>query len=132
MLPAAAPAALQDAYRSLAEAWQSGHQDKVDITYDNVLWRLPNDRSVWLFGWRNKFRAHMAVALADYAFSDDGDKVKIDQTTLQQDEHAVVVLGWHHSESGTRPGLAGRRAAGRPARSGPQTAPLRALQLPGL
>jgi len=96
VLPAAAPAALQDAYRSLAEAWQTGHEDSVDISYDNVLWRLPDDRSVWLFGWRNKFRAHLAVALADYAFSDDGDRVKIDQTNLQQNEHAVVVLGRHH------------------------------------
>ena len=96
VLPAAAPAALLDTYRSLAEAWQTGHEDTVDISYDNVLWRLPDDRSVWLFGWRNKFRAHMAVALADYAFSDDGDTVKIEQTILQQDQHAVVVLGRHH------------------------------------
>jgi hypothetical protein len=35
----------------------------------------------------------MAAALADYAYSDNGDKVQIGQTTLQQDEHAVVVLG---------------------------------------
>ena len=96
VLPATAPAALLEAYRALAEAWRTGHEDTVDISYDNVLWRLPDDRSVWLFGWRNKFRAHMAVALADYAFSDDGDRVKIEQTTLQQDEHAVVVLGRHH------------------------------------
>jgi hypothetical protein len=112
VLPAAAPAALQDAYRSLAEAWQTGHQDKVNISYDNVLWRLPDDRSVWLFGWHNKFRAHMAVALAGYAFSDDGDRVKIEQTTLQQDEHAVAVLGRHHSNPAH---ALGWLAAGQPA-----------------
>ncbi|MEA2079176.1 MAG: M20/M25/M40 family metallo-hydrolase, partial [Pseudomonadota bacterium] len=95
VLPAAAPAALQKAYRSLAEAWQTGHQDKVDISYDNILWRLPDDCSIWLFGWRNSFRAQMAVALADYEFIDNGDKVKIDQTRLQQDRHAVVVLARH-------------------------------------
>jgi hypothetical protein len=112
VLPATAPPAVQSAYRSLAEAWQTGHQDKVDITYDNVLWRLPKDRSIWLFGWRNSFRANMAVALADYASIDNGDKIPIDKTTLQQDQHAVVVLARH---PGNPAHALGWLAAGQPA-----------------
>ncbi|MEN8763496.1 MAG: M20/M25/M40 family metallo-hydrolase [Thiogranum sp.] len=112
VLPAAAPAALQDAYRALAETWQAGHQDEVDISYDNVLSRLPDDRSVWLFGWHNKFRAHLSVALADYAFSDKGGTVKIDETTLQQNEHAIVVMG---RSPGNPAQALGWLAAGQPA-----------------
>jgi hypothetical protein len=95
VLPAAAPAPLQAAYRSLAEAWRAGHEDTIEISYDNVLWRLPKDSSVWLFGWDNRFRAHMASALSDYDVSDTGNQVRIAQSVLQADEHALVVLGRH-------------------------------------
>ena len=93
VLPAEAPAPLRAAYRSLADSWRSGHQDTVEIVDDKALRDLPDDRSTWLFGWRNRFRAQMTAALADYPFSADHDSVMIEQTTLRQNEHAVVVLG---------------------------------------
>jgi len=95
VLPAAAPAPLQAAYRALAEAWRAGHEDSVEITYDNVLWRLPGDSSVWLFGWHNRFRAHMAATLSDYDFIDTTGQVQIAQSALNEEEHALVVLGRH-------------------------------------
>ena len=93
VLPSRAPAALQAAYRALAEAWQAGSPRQFAIISDAELDTLPPDRTVWLFGWENRFREHDAGgALGAYAFADQGDSVRIEQTTLTRTAHAVVVM----------------------------------------
>ncbi len=92
LLPSRAPAALQDAYRTLAESWQAGNPRQFTIASDDELETLPTDRTVWLFGWRNRFRPQLQKALAGYAFADQGDSVRIAQTTLTPAAHAVVVM----------------------------------------
>ncbi len=109
VLPSQAPAALQDAYRELAESWRAGNPRAVDIASDAELEHLPTDRAVWLFGWRNRFRAQLDRALDGYPFVAQGDSVRIEQTRLTQQANAVVVmarqpaspdqaLGWLASE----------------------------------
>jgi hypothetical protein len=61
VLPAAAPAALHDAYRELARAWQHG-QAGWEITTDAALDALPEDRALWLLGWQNAFAQEVATA----------------------------------------------------------------------
>jgi hypothetical protein len=92
VLPSQAPAALQDAYRTLAESWQAGNPPQFSIASDAELDTLPSDRTVWLFGWRNRFRPQLDAALAAYAFADQGDSVRIEQTILKRDAHTVVVM----------------------------------------
>jgi hypothetical protein len=92
VLPSQAPAALQQAYRELAETWKTGNADAVEIASDVELETLPADRTVWLFGWRNRFRAELAKALDGYPFVDRGDSVRIEQTTLTRTANAVVVM----------------------------------------
>ncbi len=53
VLPDAAPAAMKQAYRELAESWLQGQADRVEITLDTRLSEIPGDRSVWLLGWQN-------------------------------------------------------------------------------
>jgi len=93
VLPAAAPAALRAAYEAVARAWQAGQPGRIELADDTDLEQLPGDRSVWLFGWHNRFRPLLAGALADYDFTDEGAAVRIEGTRLVAAEHAVVVLG---------------------------------------
>jgi hypothetical protein len=93
VLPGAAPETLRQAYASLARSWQGVKPDRIEIVLDNEVERLPVDRAVWLFGWRNRFRAQLTQALAEYDFHDGGDSVRIDDTVVRRDEQAVVVLG---------------------------------------
>jgi len=93
VLPDAAPAELGSAYETLARAWQAGQPGQVEVVADSDLERLPGDRSVWLFGWDNRFRPLLARALADYDYADQGATVQIAGTVLGRDEHAIVVLG---------------------------------------
>ncbi len=92
VLPSQAPAALRDAYRALAESWQAGNPRQFSIASDGQLKTLPNDQTVWLFGWGNRFRQQIGAALTAYAFADQGDSVRIEQTTLKRDSQAVVVM----------------------------------------
>ncbi|MGB5259702.1 MAG: M1 family aminopeptidase, partial [Gammaproteobacteria bacterium] len=95
VLPAQAPPALLEAYRSLAQSWQSGKPGQVEVTLDRELGQLPADRAVWLLGWRNRFRGQLTRAVDAYAFDDQGDTIHINDTTLTTGTHSLVVLGRH-------------------------------------
>jgi aminopeptidase N len=92
VLPSAATEPLRAAYAELAATWKSGNPERFTIVADNQLTELPADRTIWLFGWSNRFRSRFDAALADYAFSDRGDAVTIAGTPLDRDSHAVVVM----------------------------------------
>ena len=93
VLPAAAPAERAAAYADLARAWQAGQPGRIEVSLDADLEQLPAGRSVWLFGWQNRFRPLMVESLAGYNFKDQGTGVEIDGTALTEDAHAMVVLG---------------------------------------
>ncbi len=92
VLPAASPRALLESYRQLAESWQAGRANELEIRLDRELEELPQDRAVWLFGWDNRFRPQVAGALADYPFTDLGDRVRIADADLARDRDSIVVL----------------------------------------
>ena len=98
VLPAQATANMQRAYRTLAESWRRGKPGQLDIKSDDALEHLPDDRAVWLFGWRNRFRPQFKTALAAYDFEDTGNGIRIEQTTLTPTTHSLVVLGRHPQE----------------------------------
>ncbi len=93
VLPDAAPAELKSGYATLARAWQAEQPERIEVVADSELGQLPDDRSVWLFGWRNRFRSLLEQALEDYDYADQATAVQIDGTSLNEDEHAIVVLG---------------------------------------
>ncbi|MFQ5644418.1 MAG: M20/M25/M40 family metallo-hydrolase [Thiogranum sp.] len=98
VLPTQAATDTQRAYRTLAESWRKEKPAQVDVKFDNELERLPDDRAVWLFGWRNRFRPQMDTALAAYDFEDTGNGVRIEQTPVTPATHSLVVLGRHPRE----------------------------------
>jgi aminopeptidase N len=115
VLPSAGPGALRQAYTDLAAAWKAGDPDRFSIVADNDMAQLPDDRAVWLFGWNNRFRPRIDAALADYAFTDQGDAVTIDGTSLGRETHAVVVMARHPANPGQALGwLAADEAAALP------------------
>jgi hypothetical protein len=93
VLPDQAPAGLKLAYRELADRWQRENPGQIDIVSDATLQVLPNDRAVWLFGWKNRLRPHLNAALQAYDFMQAGDNVRIAGTTLTAQAHSLAVLG---------------------------------------
>ena len=99
ILPATAPESIRLGYQELAKIWQQSRTVNMEIKLDNELDELPADRAVWLFGWENSFRTMMKNALSDYDFADKKDTIHIESTELKRDQHSVVVMARHPSNS---------------------------------
>ena len=87
------PAGLKQAYRALALQWQQEKPGHVEVVVDSEVKTLPDDRTVWLFGWHNRFRPQLNAALQAYDFAASGDKVRIAGITLTPQTHSLAVLG---------------------------------------
>ena len=99
VLPAAASEPIRQGYQDLAKGWQKGRSVQLDIRLDNDLNELPTDRAIWLFGWENKFHHMINKALSDYDFIDKEKTVHIESTELKRDQHSIVVMARHPSNS---------------------------------
>ncbi len=66
VLPEAASATTQDAYRRLAESWRRGN-DGWEIVLDGELDALPGSGAVWLLGWENAFVETFDATAGDLA-----------------------------------------------------------------
>ncbi|MGD8842114.1 MAG: M1 family aminopeptidase, partial [Gammaproteobacteria bacterium] len=99
VLPDAAPEELRQAYEAVAKTWQAGQNGRIEVVGDSTLDVLPGDRSVWLFGWQNRFRHQLADAMEGYDYHDRGATVQIAGGALNEREHAVVVMGRRAADS---------------------------------
>ncbi len=93
VLPASAPEALRSAYTALAESWRRGKPGGLTVVLDSELDALPTDRGVWLFGWENRFRSAVPVALAGHAFELDDHGATVGGLRLTRADDAVVAIG---------------------------------------
>ena len=87
-----APTDLKQAYQALAERWQQEKPGHFNVVFDTKVQTLPDDRTVWLFGWHNTFRPQLNAALQAYDFAPGGDSVRIAGTTLTPQTHSLAVL----------------------------------------
>ncbi len=95
ILPARAPAALRGAYRELAEGWQQSRSRTVKVVQDIDIERLPEDKTVWVLGWSNRWRDAIHNALSEYPFAVSNDQMTLGETTLPLADHSVVGVARH-------------------------------------
>lgn len=95
ILPSKAPRKLRKAYEVFAESLSRSGPDEVDVTYDRKIKKLPNDRSVAILGWQNRFFEQALPAWAAYELNVTGDAVLMGKTELARDNHAFVLAGRH-------------------------------------
>lgn len=95
ILPSQAPQAVREGYAALARAWQRGRE--LEITTDAALGELPSDRTIWLFGWENRFRPQFNEALADYAYKATQDGLNLESNRLRREQHSAVVVTRHQA-----------------------------------
>jgi hypothetical protein len=101
VLPAAAPAALREGYRQLAEAISSSADSK-EIVLDEAIDWLPDDRAVWVMGWENRFRPAIVHAVTGFPVTVGDSASRVDGTELTRTRHAVVLAAHQpgHPDSG--------------------------------
>lgn len=77
LLPSMADEAMQSAYRQLAQRWQRSQAGAWEIKLDSDVEVLPTDKTVWLLGWRNRFKSAVYEALAAHQVEGAAAKVVI-------------------------------------------------------
>jgi hypothetical protein len=92
ILPAAAPDALRQGYRRLAETLVRP-PDSADIVTDEELERLPTDRAVWVLGWENRFRQAVHQAMDSRSVTMNERTIRIAGTELTRERNSVVLVG---------------------------------------
>lgn len=95
LLPSGAGEGWRDGWRRLAEALGRTGPGKVEIGYDAELSELPGDRSVWLFGWENRFLPGVREGLAPYDSRIGEDSVLLEERELDRKGHAFTLAVRH-------------------------------------
>jgi hypothetical protein len=115
LLPTAATAEVRQGYQQLAQAWQQTSSGPLEVRWDDEVMALPADRVVWLCGWDNRWRSHLATAVAEYDVRLDASEVQLAGTALQRAAHAVVLTARHpHNPQLTLAWIAADNAAALP------------------
>ena len=95
ILPTKASKELKEGYQELAKSWQQAPSRKIDIIYDNELDKIPDDRTVWIFGNKNRFISTIMESMTDYevTFHNSGVTIKGKETSLKN--HSLVLSAKH-------------------------------------
>lgn len=93
VLPAQASTEMRQAYQELAVAWGETQLDAAEWVWDNSLAALPDQRTVWLFGWENSYRSRISQLDTGQRINTWPGQVEIGQERYQQAGHSVVVSG---------------------------------------
>jgi len=78
-------------YKKLAELWQASQNGELEIVTDKDIKQLPNDRSIWLLGWNNRFRHNVVDALKGQHVSLQGNNITINEKTYSSVDNSVLL-----------------------------------------
>jgi len=99
LLPSAATAELKQGYSQLAQSWSQAASQALEIRWDQEIEALPTDRSVWLFGWENRFLPEVITALTPYGVGLTQEGVQLEGNHLTRAQHTVVLTVRHPKNS---------------------------------
>ncbi|MBS1835813.1 MAG: M20/M25/M40 family metallo-hydrolase, partial [Acidobacteria bacterium] len=91
ILPARESKTVLEAYRALAANWQKTQSSPLEIVTDDQLKTLPEDRTVWILGWQNRFAEAVPKALADRGVTVQRQQLQLEHKRYPQAGHAVVL-----------------------------------------
>ncbi len=95
LLPATASVSLRIEYQKFARSMEKDHPDKVEIAWDNEYEALPEDRSVWLMGWENRFQKTILKQLRRFGVSTNSAMTRIGDTQVPRRGHGLVLTASH-------------------------------------
>lgn len=95
LVPAGADKERREAYRKLAEVLRRAGPGEVEIGEDSRYPELPQDRSVWLLGWENRFMDKAGAALASYGVQRRRDAVRLEGNEIRREGRSFVFAVRH-------------------------------------
>ncbi len=91
---------LQAAYAAFAKELAKMGPDQVSFKSDSELDQLPDDQTVVLLGWKNRFIAKIKSALADYPVQFDQNVMAIDQIETPYADHSIAITARRADNNG--------------------------------
>ena len=91
VVPAAASAAEQRAWRELGEQWAKRYRG-VDVITDEALKKLPEDRAVWILGWTNRWAKQGAARFAADGLDPAAGTARLGEAAVGRAGQAVVLV----------------------------------------
>ncbi len=79
------------AYRKLADQWATQSLDSIQIVFDDELEKLPTDKSVWLFGWNNKFKHMVTKQILQYGCTVKNGSIIIGDKEVKQSKNSIIL-----------------------------------------
>lgn len=95
VLPAGASKEEAERYRMLAGIWAKEGTEHIQVVKDNELQVLPEDRSLWILGWNNRWRSVVDQQLKSYPGSIGERSATLGQTELSREDNSLVVAVRH-------------------------------------
>lgn len=95
LLPATAALPQRRAYKALAERMQEAQPGQIVIGWDNDYKTLPKDRSVWLFGWENRFQGAILKQLRRFGVSANSAMTRIGDIQIPRRGFSLVLTARH-------------------------------------
>lgn len=90
---------LIDSYRNLAESLKESYSDGVEIKMDNQVEDLPEDKTVWILGWENRFLSNFSAALKSYGVTINDMETSINKKRLTRKGHSLALTTRHPDNS---------------------------------
>ncbi len=90
ILPSSAEPALKSAWKTFAQSLTQMGPEAVQIKWDDELDKLPEDKSVTILGWKNRFADEILTALSKYDVISEPDTLKIEGTRIPHLNYSVA------------------------------------------
>lgn len=90
VLPSNETGKLRGAYDELARGWQSSQTGKIEIQWDTEIKTLPSDRTIWLLGWKNRFRKNLTLGLKPFDVLFKSKQIQIAGKKIEKKGHSIV------------------------------------------
>ncbi len=91
VLPSKAAPELIQAYEQMVRTWQQSQPVNITSTFDNMLKKLPNDRSVWVLGSENSFSSEITSKLSNFGFSSSVNDIIIDGKSYANKGNSIIL-----------------------------------------
>jgi aminopeptidase N len=91
ILPSGAGENALRAYREFSRSLSRSGPDEVEVKLDSEVTELPDDRSVMVLGWENRFSPEVFSALEGYGLSVTDRTVRIDRAIIDRGNHVFVL-----------------------------------------
>ncbi|PLX12245.1 MAG: hypothetical protein C0598_06360, partial [Marinilabiliales bacterium] len=91
VLPVEAEKKNLDIYKKFAQAWKDADNDNFTILFDNEINSVPEDKTLWILGFENKFANEFSSEISKYKSGFANDSVNYDGKSIKKTNNSFII-----------------------------------------